>query len=276
MFTFEAPDDGFMEVNDWRIQMYSQSEGPWATLTINNPDANPKKGIFLVKDCGENAGVFRWLKDNGFVSETLDTSPCGDGNMILCKLDVEKIREWSREKDAPEKEQEDQEKLYHLVYQRHNSKDVYEEIVPESKLLDFNGPLEFIEEKHGDNGFSIGSANDVFYDLLEREMAFLHENPDNTFIDYSNNIKDFLNSGPVPSYLVNIPLSELNAVKWLDKSGREHLIIGNDPLRIVQDVFDEIRDADKLEIREVSRQESKEIEDRLEQAKEDRRAGIVR
>ncbi len=274
MFPFKAPDDGFMEVNDWRIQMYSQSEGPWATLTINNSDAKPKKGIFLVKDYNENTGVYDWLKEQGFVLETLNSSPCGEGSMILCKLDVEKIKEWG--KDAPEKEQEDQEKLYHLVYQRHNSKDVYEEIVPESKLLNFNGPLKFIEEKHGDNGFSIGSANDVFYDLLEREMDFLHENPDNTFIDYSNNIKDFLDSWPVPSYLVNIPLSELTAVKWLDKSGREHTIIGNDPLRIVQDVFDEIRDADKLEIREVSRQKSKKIEERLEQAKEDRRAGIVR
>ncbi len=59
MYPFIAPDDGSMEVKDWRIQMWSKSDGPWATLTINNPDANPKKGIFLVKDYSENAGVFR-------------------------------------------------------------------------------------------------------------------------------------------------------------------------------------------------------------------------
>ena len=99
MYSFDAPKDGIMEVKDWRIQMWSKSEGPWATLTINTPEADPKKGIFLVKDYSENAGVFSWLKDNGFVRETLNTSPCGDGNMILCKLDVKKIREWVREKE---------------------------------------------------------------------------------------------------------------------------------------------------------------------------------
>lgn len=99
MYSFNAPQDGLMEVQDWRIQMWSKSEGPWATLTINDPDANPKKGIFLVKDYNENVGVFRWLKDNGFVRETLDTVPYGDGNMIFCKLDVKKIKEWGREKE---------------------------------------------------------------------------------------------------------------------------------------------------------------------------------
>ena len=171
-----------------------------------------------------------------------------------------------------------QDKLYHLVYQRHNSKDVYEEIVPESKLLDFNGPLEFIEEKHGDNGFSLGSANDVFYDLLQQANDLIRQDPQNTFSDYADNIKDLLDSwhSCVPSTLKNVPFSDLTAVQWLDGAGNFHLIVGNDPLRIVQDVFDEIRDADKLEICEVSRQEAMKIMKRLEQANENRRAGLGR
>ena len=99
MFSFDAPKEGTMEIQDWRIQMYSKSEGLWATLTINDPDVNPKKGIFLVKDYGENAGVFSWLRDNGFVRETLDIFPFAYGNMIFCKLDVKKIKEWGREKE---------------------------------------------------------------------------------------------------------------------------------------------------------------------------------
>ena len=98
MYLFDAPKDGTMEIQDWRIQMYSKSEGPWATLTINDPDANPKKGIFLVKNYNENFGVLDWLKDNGFVLDTLAERPCGDGGMILCKLDVKKIKEWGKEK----------------------------------------------------------------------------------------------------------------------------------------------------------------------------------
>ena len=99
MYMFDAPKGGHMDVQEWRIQMWTKEGEPWATLTINNPDADPKKGIFLVKDYSENMGVFAWLRDKGFVRETLNVSPCGDGNMILCKLDVNKIKKWGREEE---------------------------------------------------------------------------------------------------------------------------------------------------------------------------------
>ena len=95
MYCFEAPKDGYMEVKSWRIQMWSESEGPWCTLTINSSEADPEKGIFLVKNYSENLGVFAWLENNGFVKKVLNMSSCGDGHMILCKLDVKKIEKWN-------------------------------------------------------------------------------------------------------------------------------------------------------------------------------------
>lgn len=103
MYSFDVPKDGFMTVEDWRIQLWSKSEGPWATLTINAMDADPKKGIFVIKNYSENLGVLKWLKKKGFILRTLSVRPCGDGDMVLCKLDVEKIKVWGQEKNKDKK-----------------------------------------------------------------------------------------------------------------------------------------------------------------------------
>jgi hypothetical protein len=94
MYKFEAPKDGYMEITDWRIQLWSRSEGPWATLTLNDPEANPKEWIFVIKSYSENFGVFEWMRDNGFIRNVIDIMPCGNGCIVLCKLDVNKIKNY--------------------------------------------------------------------------------------------------------------------------------------------------------------------------------------
>lgn len=94
MYGFEAPEDGFMTIEDWRIQLWSKSEGPWATLTVSGPGMNPKENIFIIKNYSENYGVFSWMQKNGFIVEVLKMIFVGNGTMVTCKIDVDKVKNY--------------------------------------------------------------------------------------------------------------------------------------------------------------------------------------
>ncbi len=173
--------------------------------------------------------------------------------------------------------EEKQGKFYYLAYKRSHSKDLHEEIVKEKNLLDaVLGPLDFIREKCKCD-FFVGSAQDAVIAALQRELDDIASlNPDYTPSDFQADLNTVIYDyeKAVPTQYQNCALSELYAVDFVDESGEYHLFIAKDPLELVQDVFAGIKDADMLEIHEISEIEAKKIQDRLIYQREARKSGL--
>ena len=94
---FHVPEDGFIKIAGDRIEMWSESEGPWATLTVPGI-GDMKKGVFGIKDWSENEGVFNWMMEHGFIRNTLGFVPSGFVSIRICEVDVDKMCSWKAKK----------------------------------------------------------------------------------------------------------------------------------------------------------------------------------
>ncbi len=146
---------------------------------------------------------------------------------------------------------EKQEKLYHLYYE--SKMDKYEEIFKESELLKVNGPIRFCEEH-----CQIGKLSDL---IKERICDYL-DNYANTLKDMKGDFEWIVDDykSKVGNKFIDYPLGNISAVSWMDKFGMDHFVIGTDPFRLVQDVFNEIDKGEHiLEIKEITPEQAKAI-----------------
>lgn len=145
---------------------------------------------------------------------------------------------------------ENDKKIYTFQYQPKDDTYVRIEAYYEDQLLSPDGPVRLFEEITK-SPIRVSKADASLHEMVCFSVDSLYhgiKSGSYEIKDYKKQIRHDIENweSSIPLDLRHTPLSEMSIVEWVDDSGEEHRVIGKDPLKLIDDVLDEIKGKDLI------------------------------